>query len=69
MSRHLAAVADVLDDHVHVDAGLGERIEDRPRDARTIRHGHDRDLGHVPGESRLARVIARRQAEPRSNRR
>ena len=41
-------MADVLDDQVDVDAGLGERVEDRPRDAGSIGDRHDRDLRHVP---------------------
>ena len=54
----LAAVADVLDDHVDVDAGLGERVEDRPGDARPVRHGHDRDLGDVPVVGEAADLVA-----------
>ena len=53
-----AAVADVLDDHVDVDAGLGERVEDRPRDARPVRHGDDRDLGDVPVVGEPADLVA-----------
>src|SRR6185437_7098531 len=41
---------DVLDDHVDVDVGVGERSEDRRGDARLVLHATDRDLGLVLGE-------------------
>ena len=44
----LAPVTHVLDDHVDIDAGLGEGVEQAPGDARPIRHRDDRDLGDVP---------------------
>ena len=51
-------MADVLDDHVDVDAGLGQRVEDRARDARPVRHGDDRDLGDVPVVGQPADLVA-----------
>ena len=54
----LAAVADVLDDHVDVDAGVGQRVEDGPGDARPVRDGHDRDLGDVPVVGEAADLVA-----------
>ena len=41
---------DVLHDHVDVDAGFGERAEDRGGDARLVRHMADRNLRLVLGE-------------------
>ena len=51
-------MADVLDDHVDVDPGRRERIEDRPRDARPVRDRHDRDLGDVPVVGEPADLVA-----------
>ena len=42
------AVADVLDDHVDVDAGVGERAEDARRDAGPVGDLDERDLRDVP---------------------
>ncbi len=42
--RLLAVGRDVLDDHVHIDAGIGERTEDRGGDARLVRDAVKRDL-------------------------
>ena len=53
-----AAVADVLDDHVDVDAGLGERLEDGLGDARPVGHLDERDLGDVPVVGQAADLVA-----------
>ena len=45
----VAVLRDVLDDHVDVDVGLGERPEDRRGDARLVLHAAERDLGLVLG--------------------
>ena len=47
--RVLAVGRDVLDDHVDVDAGIGQGPEDARRDARLIVHLEKRDLGLVLG--------------------
>src|SRR5450759_841479 len=41
---------DVLHDHVHVDAGVGERAENRGGDPGLVLHAADRDLRLVLGE-------------------
>ena len=48
----------VLHDHVDVDVGRGERLEQRGRDARTVGHGEDghlrlADVGDDTGDDRL----------------
>ena len=53
-----ATVADVLDDHVDVDAGPCQWLEDRPRDTRPIRHRDDRDLGDIPVVGEPADLVA-----------
>ena len=53
-----AAVADVLDDHVDVDPGVGQRREDRLGDARPVGHGDQGDLGHVPVVGQAADLVA-----------
>ena len=45
-----AVGGDVLHDHVDVDAGLGQRAEDRGGDARLVRHVAHRNLRLVLGE-------------------
>src|SRR5437899_2308954 len=42
-----AALGDVLDDHVDIDAGIGERPEDRRRHAGPVGHPRQGDLGLV----------------------
>jgi hypothetical protein len=54
----LAAVANVLDDHVDVDPGLGERVEDRAGDAGPVGDRDDRDLGDVPVVGEPADLVA-----------
>ena len=49
MSVCLPSGRDVLDDHVDVDAGIGQGPEDARRDARLIVHLEKRDLGLVLG--------------------
>src|SRR5882724_11196730 len=41
------AVADVLDDHVHVDGGVAERLEDARGHAGLVGHGDEGDLGLI----------------------
>ena len=41
------AVADVLDDHVHVHGGVAERLENLRGHAGFVRHADERDLGLV----------------------
>src|ERR1700677_2172015 len=40
-------VADVLDNHVHVDGGIADGLEDAGGDAGLVRHGNEGDLGLV----------------------
>ena len=40
-----SVLADVLDDHVHHDVGLGHAAEQRGRDPGSVRHPRDGDLG------------------------
>ena len=44
----LAVLGDVLHDHVDIDAGLGQRPEDRRRHARPVGHPKESNLGLVP---------------------
>ena len=53
-----AVVADVLDDHVHVEALVGHGPEDGPREAGPVRHAHDGDLGHLAVERQGADLVA-----------
>ena len=53
-----AAVPDVLDDHVDVHAGLGERFEDRPGDARPVGDIDERHLRDVPVVGEAADLVA-----------
>ena len=46
----LAVGRDVLHDHVDIDVGLGQRTENRRRDAGLVLDLADRDLRLVPGE-------------------
>jgi hypothetical protein len=46
-----AVVADVLDDHVDVDVGVGDRAENLVGDARGIGHAEHGQLGFVAVES------------------
>ena len=45
--RRAAAMADVLDDHVHVDGRVAERLEDARGHARFVGHAHEGDLGLI----------------------
>ena len=49
MSVSRAVLGDVLDDHVDIDVGLGERHEHRRGDARLVGDPAQRDLGLVLG--------------------
>ena len=50
-------MADVLDDHVDVDAGVGEGREDARRDARLVRDLDERDLRDVPVVGEAANLV------------
>ena len=51
-------MADVLHDHVDVDALVGHGLEDGPGDPRPIGHPHDGDLGHLAVERHRPDLVA-----------
>ena len=53
----MPVVADVLDDHVDVDALVGERLEDRAGDPGSVWDTDERHLGHLAVESHRADLV------------